>query len=47
MKGKNGMKGKAFNLVMNMNNMIGGQFEEGLESINAVVTQKNKKTAAP
>jgi len=36
MSGKNGFMGKAFGLLMNMDKMVGGSFEEGLASMKQV-----------
>ena len=33
MEGRNGFLGKAFSLIMNMDKMVGGQFEQGLASM--------------
>ncbi len=40
MTGKNNFVGKAFCLFMNMDKMIGGQFEEGLANLKSVVEPK-------
>jgi hypothetical protein len=37
MSGRNNFMGKAFGLFVNCDKMIGGQFEQGLASLNAVV----------
>jgi hypothetical protein len=44
MSGKNNFIGKAFCLFMNMDKMIGGQFEKGLTDMKAVV-ESGKSTA--
>jgi hypothetical protein len=44
MTGKNNFIGKAFCLFMNMDKMIGGQFEKGLADMKAVV-ESGKSTA--
>jgi len=36
MDGRNGFMGKAFSLVMNMDKLVGGDFERGLASLKAV-----------
>jgi uncharacterized protein YndB with AHSA1/START domain len=36
MQGRNGFVGKAFAMLMNMDRMVGGQFEEGLASMKAL-----------
>lgn len=41
-EGKNSFVGKAVSLVMNMDKMIGGQFEAGLASLKAVVESEKK-----
>ena len=37
MSGSNGFVGKLFNLVMNCDKMVGGQFEQGFDNMNAIV----------
>lgn len=44
MSGKNNFMGKAFGLVMNMDKMVGGQFEQGLADLKAVC---ESETAQP
>ncbi|MGC4002322.1 MAG: SRPBCC family protein [Pirellulales bacterium] len=45
MSGQNNFVGRAFCVFMNMDKMVGGQFEEGLASLNKVVTtQPNAAT---
>lgn len=39
MSGSNNFMGKAMNLVMNCDKMVGGQFEAGLANLRAVVTK--------
>ena len=46
MSGKNNFMGKAFCLVMNMQKMIGGKFEEGLASMKSVVEKQAAKAPA-
>ena len=36
MEGRNGFVGKAFSLVMNMDTMVGGEFEKGLGSLKSL-----------
>lgn len=38
MSGQNSFMGKAINLVMNCDKMVGGQFEQGLANLKSVVT---------
>jgi hypothetical protein len=45
MSGKNGFMGKVFGLIMSCDKMIGGQFEQGLAQMNAVVTGAAKEHA--
>ncbi len=40
MSGKNNFIGKAMSLIMNCDKMVGGQFEEGLSNLKAVVEKK-------
>ncbi len=42
MTGRNGLMGKAFSMLMNMDKMVGGDFEKGLASIKAIA----EKTAS-
>lgn len=42
MSGKNNFVGKAFCLFMNMDKMIGGDFEKGLTDLKAIVEQESK-----
>jgi uncharacterized protein YndB with AHSA1/START domain len=42
MTGENGFVGKAFCLFMNMDQMLGGQFEQGLANLTRVVTTPAK-----
>jgi hypothetical protein len=42
MSGHNGFMGKAIGLVMNMDAMIGGQFEKGLADMKAIVERPSK-----
>lgn len=42
MSGKNDMIGKAFCLFMNMDKMIGGNFEKGLTDLKSIVEQETK-----
>jgi hypothetical protein len=46
MDGKNNFVGKAFSLVMNMDKMIGKDFEEGLGSLKRI-SEAKKAAAAP
>jgi hypothetical protein len=43
MTGKNNFIGKAFCLFMNMDTMLGGQFDKGLASIKAIVEKARPK----
>ena len=43
MLGKNNFMSKAFHLVMNMDKMVGGDFEKGLASLKGVVEAKPKE----
>lgn len=43
MSGKNNFMSKAFHLAMNMDKMIGGDFEKGLASMKSVVEAKPKE----
>jgi Polyketide cyclase / dehydrase and lipid transport len=45
MNGKNNFVGKAFCLVMNMDQMIGADFEKGLAQLNTVAAAEAKKVA--
>lgn len=47
MYGKNGFKGKAIHFFMNMDKMIGGQFEKGLAKMKAVVEAEPDKELEP
>jgi len=40
MTGKNSFMGKVMGLIMNCDKMIGGQFEKGLNNLNAIVAAK-------
>jgi hypothetical protein len=42
MSGKNNFLAKTIGLCMNMDKMVGGQFEEGLKNLNSAVTASNK-----
>jgi len=42
MSGRNNFMGKAFGLFVNCDKMIGGQFEQGLASLNAVTKEAEK-----
>lgn len=44
MTGKNGFGGKAFNLLMNMDKIVGGDFEKGLAQLKAIVDGKATST---
>lgn len=47
MTGENGFVGKAFGLVVDMDNMVGGDFEQGLANLKAVVeAEANATTSA-
>jgi hypothetical protein len=43
MSGKNGFVFKAFGLFMNMDKMLGGEFEKGLKQLNVVVASAPKQ----
>jgi hypothetical protein len=43
MAGQNNFMAKAVHLFMNMDKMVGGQFEQGLAQMKAVVEAANKK----
>ena len=45
MKGENGFVGKAFSMVMDMDKMVGGDFEKGLASVKTI-SEKDAKQAA-
>ena len=47
MVGKNGFKGKAIHLFMNMDKMIGDQFDKGLAKMKAVVEAEPDKEPQP
>jgi len=46
MTGKNNFMAKAIHLVMNMDKMIGGQFEKGLADMKSIVEAKPRTAAA-
>jgi hypothetical protein len=46
MSGKNDFMGKAFDLVMNMDKMVGADFEEGLNSIKEIVERPEESKEA-
>ena len=47
MEGRNNLMGKAFSIFMNMDKMIGGDFEKGLGSLKTVAeTEAQKPTPA-
>lgn len=46
MSGQNNLLGKAMCLVMDMDKMCGGQFEQGLARMKAVAEAKAKKESA-
>ena len=46
MSGDNEFMGKAMNLVMNMDRMVGGQYEQGLANLKALVEGQKKIGAA-
>lgn len=46
MEGKNAFMGKAFSLVMDMDSMVGKDFEQGLASLAAVAASVEQKRAA-
>jgi hypothetical protein len=47
MEGRNNLMGKAFGIVMNMDKMIGGDFETGLGNLKSVAEAETKKVPAP
>jgi hypothetical protein len=46
MSGNNSFMGKAFSLVMNMDRMIGGQFEKGLADLKALAERETRQASA-
>ena len=46
MEGRNGFTGKAFSLVMNMDKMVGGDFERGLAQLKSVSEAEAAKLAS-
>ena len=46
MEGTNGFVAKAIGLVMNMDEMVGGEFEKGLASMKALAEADARKRAA-
>jgi hypothetical protein len=46
MTGKNGFMGKAFSIFMNMDKMVGGDFEKGLASLNTEAQMEAQKLSA-
>jgi hypothetical protein len=46
MDGHNGFLGKLFHLVMNMDKMVGGDFERGLAALKSVAEAVRGSTAA-
>jgi Polyketide cyclase / dehydrase and lipid transport len=47
LEGQNNLMGKAFGVFMNMDKMIGGDFESGLASLKAVAEAEARRAAAP
>ncbi len=47
MEGSNGFVGKAFGLLMNMDEMVGGDFERGLASLQSIAEADASKRSAP
>lgn len=47
MEGKNGFMGKAFSMVMNMDQLVGRDFDKGLASLRGLAETEAKKAAAP
>jgi hypothetical protein len=45
MEGRNNFMAKAIHLVMNMDTMIGGQFEKGLAQMKAVAEAAPKRSS--
>ena len=47
MEGRNNLMGKAFGVFMNMDKMIGGDFESGLANLRTVAEAEAKRVAVP
>jgi hypothetical protein len=47
MEGRNNLMGKAFGVFMNMDKMIGGDFESGLSNLKTVAETEAKRAAVP
>ena len=47
MEGRNNLMGKAFGIFMNMDKMIGGDFETGLANLKGIAEAEAKKPPAP
>jgi hypothetical protein len=46
MEGRNNLMGKAFSVFMNMDKMIGGDFERGLAGLKAIAEAEARKPKA-
>ena len=47
MEGRNNLMGKAFSVFMNMDKMIGGDFEKGLGSLKAIAEARRRSRSRP
>jgi hypothetical protein len=47
MEGKNNFMGKAFSAIMDMDKMVGKDFEEGLSNLNTLAQAEARKRNAP